>query len=745
MAKSGGTKTYNTFVQGLITEASALTFPENASLDEENFILFRDGSRKRRLGMDYENLYNAIESGIWSGTFKNYAVSTYKWQNVGNDASLVIGVIQLGPKLFFVDLGKDTLSANALNDGDELLVGNAGQDIYQFTSIDGRLIVGTNEKDPLYIEYKADEDTFIAGTIDIEIRDLIGLQDDLSVDENPASLSQVHQYNLLNQGWDNSKINSYKADSSSYPSNTQVWFSGKDASDNFSPASLDKVEFGTSPAAKGRFIIDAFRRGTSRSVRAAIRNTSTVTVTGSYTKDSGGTVTGSLIVDLGVPAAKEITPYIDDTKADISEYIIVDNGTSLEVRFREPTANPLIPLSGVSRQFKVTYKVTGGSALTIPVDTELGHIGSVTAHAGRIFYSGITSKVTGGDSKSPSYTGWVFFSRTVLSKEHLGQCYQEADPTSEEVSDLVESDGGTINITGAAKIIKLVSIGDILLVMASNGIWEVNGTDKGFLATDYSVNKVSDIGVISSASIVAVENNVYYWSDGGIYVLTPDSITGRYSPQNITESTIQTLVNDISSVAKEFVTGIYDTANKQISWLYNDSGDFDGINSRHKYTKELVLSTVLGAFYKHSISDGAPYIAGYLPTPNFLIVDDTQAVVVGEDQVQVLGEDVGITQEVRSRGFSTVKYLTIIPSGPFTFTFSHYKDPNFLDWYTFDSIGKDYSSFLITGQELFGDSLRKKGVTYILCYFSITEDGYVEVSPLQYDLDNPSSCLIQSR
>ena len=32
-------KVYRTFIQGLVTEASPLTFPENASIDEENFVI----------------------------------------------------------------------------------------------------------------------------------------------------------------------------------------------------------------------------------------------------------------------------------------------------------------------------------------------------------------------------------------------------------------------------------------------------------------------------------------------------------------------------------------------------------------------------------------------------------------------------------------------------------------------------------------------------------------------------------
>lgn len=51
MARQQAQAEINNFVGGLVTEASPLTFPENASLDEKNFVLNRDGSRRRRLGM----------------------------------------------------------------------------------------------------------------------------------------------------------------------------------------------------------------------------------------------------------------------------------------------------------------------------------------------------------------------------------------------------------------------------------------------------------------------------------------------------------------------------------------------------------------------------------------------------------------------------------------------------------------------------------------------------------------------
>lgn len=52
MARQKFEKSFNTFVKGLMTEASEINFPENYSLYEKNFELRRDGGRDRRKGMD---------------------------------------------------------------------------------------------------------------------------------------------------------------------------------------------------------------------------------------------------------------------------------------------------------------------------------------------------------------------------------------------------------------------------------------------------------------------------------------------------------------------------------------------------------------------------------------------------------------------------------------------------------------------------------------------------------------------
>ena len=50
------------FSKGLITEANPLTFPPDASVDEQNFVLNRNGTRSRRLGMDWEDGYTQVST-----------------------------------------------------------------------------------------------------------------------------------------------------------------------------------------------------------------------------------------------------------------------------------------------------------------------------------------------------------------------------------------------------------------------------------------------------------------------------------------------------------------------------------------------------------------------------------------------------------------------------------------------------------------------------------------------------------
>lgn len=625
-------KEYNTFVKGIITEAGPLTYPENASLDEENCVLNRDGSRQRRLGMDFEDDFVLRNVTVLADD----AIASFRWFNAANDTDNQLVVVQAGQSLLVFDGNAISISANLLATVD-LSAYITGKTPIQAASGLGYFYITGGTDTPVYLTFNPATNAVTATPIIIRIRDFFGVDDGLAVDAEPVSLSTEHQYNLQNQGWDITKINLYKADPGAvYPSNAQQWFVGKDSNDDFQAALLKKQFFGTTPAPKGRYVIDAFDRSTSRNT---------------------------------------------------------------------------------------------ASGLVTPADIETSYPSTVAFAFERIFYAGIESVVNVSSGTKPNMTGFVFFSRTLRGANDAGQCHQDADPTSEIDSELVATDGGYINIPDSGKIHKLLPKGDAMVVMAEQGVWAIVGDEGGFRGTSYQVVKLSDFGVLSPTTVVDTEEMAFYWNRGGIYVLSPGD-TGVLQATNISEGSIQTFYNEIDQISKLTAVGSYDPINRRVSWMYNDQADYTGNTFRNKYNKELVLDMVLSAFYKNSISshsEPSPYIAGYVETPDFLLR----------------------REGVRTRGDSVTKYLVVQFINPATnsasVSFAYYRDQTFRDWKSSDGVGTSFDSYLITGYEIMGDSVREKQAGYIVCHFKQTEREAVDNGSGEAVPDNPSGCIVQSR
>ena len=627
-----GTKQYNTFVKGLVTEAGPLTYPENASLDEENFVLNRDGSRQRRLGMDFEDSYVLRSATVEADD----AVGVSRWYNVGNDSDVQFAVVQTGQILSVYDLSAVSTSAS-LVDTVDLSAYITGKTRVDCVSGMGFLFVVEGTAEPMFLEYDATTGQVTRQAIDIEIRDFFGVSDVSGTTGKPGALLDAHKYNLLNQGWDSTKWGAYFTAKSVYPANNQQWYVGKDSSDDFDPTLLDKHDFGDTYAPRGRFKISAFNRSTDR--------------------DSAGGVTTDVDIETGRPQAV---------------------GFAFE----------------------------------------------------RVFYSGVESSIRVSTNLSPNMTGWVLYSRTLRNTEDFGRCFQEADPTSEIDSELVDTDGGYINIPASGRIHKLLPKGDSLLVFAELGVWQIYGVDGGFAATSFVVEKVTDLGVISGTTVVDSEQNVLFWNRGGIYVLEPDPQSGRLIANNISESSIQTYFNEIPLAAKKHAVGNFDPVNRRISWMFNDTEDYDGVSYRNLYNRELVLDLMLGAYAKNSISEAAlspsPYVAGYVSTPDFLRRQEG----------------------VRSRFDSVTKYLVLqyldLATDSAAVTFGYYRNADFLDWSSAAGGGTSYESYLITGYEILQDDTKNKQAQYMFVHLKQTEEEFVEGDD-GLEFDNPSSCIVQAR
>lgn len=647
MARQVANKIYRNSSKGLITEASELTYPENSSIAEDNCVIFKKGNRTRRLGFDIEtegspSVFSGPADSVW-------VIKEFRWDSAAKKADKNFVVQQFGATLYFFDQSYKPLSSGfkafSINLNDYLAPNRSGTAFNEVegASGDGYFFVVGENIEPLIVEYLPDSDTIRVQRIYIQIRDFQGIPDGLAHDQEPATLTKEHHYNLRNQGWvaatndgtgsdtqffdsfGNSAI--YKGPSSSpitqyhttvgrYPPNNKQWWVARDATTNeFDPNLLKTVYSGNMRAPRGHYIVDAF--------------------------------------------------YIDRSA-----------------------------VSGIAN---------------IPVVSTDQRPVSVAFFSGRVWY------LSGSN---------VYFSQMLDDKGKAGFCYQEADPTSEDISDLLPTDGGHIPIPEMAEGLKLVPLGDSIVVFGTNGIWSVSGTSSGFTASDMSISKINPVGCNSRGSVVEAENQVYWWSSVGIMAMSPKvgqfgPVEGVFDRVNISEDTIQYYYNNvIPEDRKRYVKGIYDPGTNTIQWLFAD----DPSLPLYGYNKVLNLDLNLQAFYPWSVDvSGGRYITGAVLATNLQPVDHPQ---IPE---------------------SFVKFSFSVPHGTGLqrSAWGYFFNNTFADWAFVDGTGVPYMSFVETGYELLDDAMRKKATPWIYTYFRKTEENLVQQPGGDYIPDKPSSCLIQ--
>jgi hypothetical protein len=671
-------------IQGIITEASPLNFPPNASADELNFELARTGLRSRRLGMDFEDNYNIAP--IVGGDLSSLPTSgtgSYAWIAANGNPNLNFVVIQVGNIIYLYNRNVSSISAGGPLAS--LAIAQFRPDVnYSFASTEGLLVVVSGDS---YVATVSTHNgsSFELDYIRILTRDLWGMEETTNPNfetDNTARgvLTNEHQYNLHNQSWGiprkdaggttRDAIAMFQNDLGASPSNSeQVWAGLQDQAVAITQQPFERMftnlyndALGArQSSAKGYFIIDALQRGPSR-----------------YTQF-----------------------YKNKTK----------------------------------------YPQLSGDVSTI-ADTTSGGPSCVAEFAGRIFYSGFQGDVTGGDARSPNFTNYVFFSQLVKSKSELNKCYQEGDPTSRESSDILDTDGGYIRVSGAEKIIAMRAIGINLVIIASNGVWVVTGgtTDSGFSATNFKVSKISNFGGLSPNSVIVENTTAYYWSSDGIYAIGASQL-GDLQVSSLTLNRIQTLYVNIPNAAKQSAFGEYDQINKKVRWVYKTGNRSDG----SLVTMELIYDSLTQAFTQNKIFNLASYateIIGIFPTA--LTISNTTDIQVyaGTDQVFETTVPVAITGTSADSNVQFLRYSTIFVSNGIPYlTFSYYHNTEFSDWFSVDGTGVDAAAYCLTGTATGGDSSVDKQVPYLFMHFIRTEEG-VDSNLIPR---KQSSCLVRTQ
>jgi hypothetical protein len=685
LPRSAAVTIENNFVNGLVTEATALNFPEAAATDTYNCVFNQDGSFTRRLGVDFEPAYTELTLSR-----NNIATSTYYWRSAAGSGEFNFVVVQVGLTLRFY--ASDGLSLSAgLNASSVSLTSfltsgvSVGTDPYpeqfecEFTSGKGYLFVSHPYMDPVYVAYNTGLGTFTATKITLKIRDLEGITDSNRIDLRPSTLTDTHKYNLYNQGWApfetggindprptgsttvlNSRLDlptgylagdpltTWDTNRSDFPSDADQWWLYKDAQDVFQPKLASVRTEGNSPAPKGHYILDAFNQNRTAAVASTV--------------DTGAGNVSVAISGLTVVSAAQVRPKV------------------------------------------------------------------IAFFAGRVWYAGVDAL---------GFSNKLYFSQIVENTTNFGQCYQVNDPTAENQNDILPTDGGVIQILDMGSVIKLFPMQSTLLIFASNGVWSLTGsTGTGFKPTDFTISKVSSIPTVSAAPFVDVAGFPMWWTQDGIYMMNLDQM-GAARLVSISEKKIKAFYeNNIPALSRRYAKGYFNPITKVVHWCYRSS-EPDTVERRYEYDRVLNFNTVTQAFYPWSFTgnvtlNGVIVIQGNTATT---IVDD---VTVSGTDVTVSSVVVTTTEYSETELAGLTKFLCSYVSGSsHKITFANEEDTDMRDFVSFDSVGVDYESYVVSGYKVRGDAQRRFQTNYVYLFADLEENEIFDFRSIwDYHTDN---------
>lgn len=683
MAQTAVVAVENNFTKGLITESTGLNFPENATTSTDNCTYTLIGDVTRRLGFDFEANYR-----LQTDNTVNAAYNTYKWNNAGGDGVSQIIVTQVGSTLYFYLSSSATVSSplstqliSSLSLTQFASSGTMDSTIEcQFADGNGYLFVFHPNLNTVYCSYAGG--TISTGTITYKIRDFQGLDDSLATDLRPKNLTIQHQYNLQNQGWTagnswSAAVNTNDAMNIGNHAFTIGGVSGvtvgQNLALNFYSSNPGGIQVGSGAG----------------SITAYDGNTIIVNVYSISSSNPGGPfhyVTMSPI-NTGYINTFITAEGVAPSNSDVWWYF--KNASN---QYDPATTQPSVTLSTgnapkghyVLNAFDINRSsVSGLNGLTEFSTNQRPSTGCW--FQGRLWATGLSAGFSSQVSNDNySWTENIYFSQIVQTPKDFGNCFQNNDPTSENLFSILPTDGGVLVIKESGKIYKLFPIQNGLLVFAQNGVWFVTGSQGiGFAANDYTVTQLSQVQSVSNTSFVNVLGLPYFWNEEGIYRVQPKQ-GGILSVEPITVGTILAFYNNIPLKSRLYARGAYDPINYVIQWTYKTTLE-TSVLDRYHFDGILNFNTFNSAFYPYTFP-GTPSIIGinYVNAPN--LVNTPQP------------------------GF---KYFT---NAGFQYTFSEERNTTYKDFVSFDGIGSDFSSFFITGYKLRGQAQRKFQPLYVFLY-----------------------------
>ena len=695
MAQDLQRATFKNFSKGLVTDRSPLNAEPNTMADVQNMVLNRDGSVQRRKKFD------VLESPTWtlleshnSGDLNPEeitGVSSFLWEGAGESGdSDIIMIHAAGRANFFFASNKDFL--NSIDTPSK----TPNQDMNLSVATSGNQLILTSEDDDRIDVFEYDSSTATVNFVEnktIKVRDLWGWEPKKGIQERYRANSDAatdptsdeatdfirQAYERINRGWTLQSLQDYSDYQVTNGADDVFWLPPLASSpqmykDNNLAVDFsleDSIFFGNSPSRGSSIVIDLFERGPTSSSGppySRLSNDERYQNRRTVASDIAGLISGTT------------DSILDQAVEDVSTGGIKDVGYFYG---------------------RFWYVFTQDSlSLSDKQTTELG------------------------EQQYPQLESLVAFSTITSDNRSLNTCFQEADPTSEFISDRIPTDGGTISIQDMRNPRAITEFAGGILVFAKNGIWYITSGSEGFNPTSFIVKKISNFGALTKWGIVKTSTAIYFLGEEDIYKI---SLADSDWPavQNISFNIIGNYYDNIRKGQLRACRSCYDSINKKIIWQWADYGEgFFVFQSPENAlaTHQLIYDVINEAFTVNTIDAREDTKdVSFLGPPVFLPISVT-------DDPRVL---------------YTILRHNSNASTEYEVTFGDQKGSGFKDFST-QNTGAEADAFFILNHYA-GDAQVQNQVPTLTTHSKLTETGLKQDANGDYTiLENPGSIKVQA-
>lgn len=708
MASTRGIKGYFDFSKGVVTEGSKLTYVENSLADSLNMSFSPGNPLAKRLGMSVTAGFDEYTAAL-DESRANEHVGTWYWESPGGDvdlSTLVVGVdntvIGLDPngaleERFKISLDSVLQEAFGAPPGQVYFITES----MDFSAVSNKLYVvcygrharGTKESRVVSIEFvKLAYQGFVepvASVLSILYRDFgdastLSLNQEMPITrrgDDPdwfgdPSLPQYGQrgaieYDLFNRGWIWVTSGRWQRQFTIQDSREPTTTGG-----NIGPAPWYRDRLAEWPS-KG----DTFVLGITTDFRSFndLPRTNEVWDVDAYRTQSGNAgsaATGHVILSAYDPQRWQ--SYVSLT------------GAPNDTEYKDSCPNP-----------------------------EPDIFTSIAVWYGRVCF-GTTS-------------GKVYMSQLYKDSRNdiAGKCYQEQDPTARDFNELLATDGTVIDIGGAGAVLGMAPLGNSLVVITNQGVWQIQGSAESYDIQAIAVSKLLSDYCSEKNSIISFPGGVAFYAESSIYVVQRDPTVGTLSPTSVTDTSIKSLYT--SSYAEGVSCAAFDYKNKRVEWIYADG-------------RILQFDVRTGGFYPQKIegSENSLVFAHRTPRTYFVpqtdnlvsydpIDDETDNLVSDADNLVVASTTIAESPDT-GLVYYKVDVIFVDNTTIVDITRSSMVDENMVDYDI-----EQYRAYAEVGYDTFQDPTANKEVDTLFAWFEITEDGVTETVD-GFFLENQSVC-----